>query len=396
MYLKKLLAFWLWFVCFPAILFAAESGGSAYPSFSSMPQQSSSLQRNSVTMQPSYSEGVVDSNYILGPGDYLDIMLENTYLSAKVYPDGSIVIEECGSVNVAGKTLAQAREDILKMVADRYNPKYCFVQLAQMKKMIVNVMGAVPQVGQVFVEPQTRLTRLLKLVGDILPQGRDDDVWVIRGGDTTHVNSFKIFNEGDFSSDIVLEPGDQIFVPFADMKNSVTLILPNYRSALSYVEGKTVADYFLSAGGNRIHNLGYQSVTIRKKDNSSESIPINEADKYVPSVGVEIEYTTKPLLVYVGGAVAGVGRQQYDPSWHALDYISAAGVLTTTGSFDQVKVIRGDRETIYVNATRDPILPGDYIEIPKSTYERFKDFTLFVASLLTVVSSAFIIYVNYK
>ena len=76
-------------------------------------------------------------------------MLENTYLSAKVYPDGSIVIEECGSVNVAGKTLAQAREDILKMVADRYNPKYCFVQLAQMKKMIVNVMGAVPQVGQV-------------------------------------------------------------------------------------------------------------------------------------------------------------------------------------------------------------------------------------------------------
>ena len=66
------------------------------------------------------------------------------------------------------------------------------------------------------------------------------------------------------------------------------------------------------------------------------------------------------------------------------------------GISDQVKVIRGDRETMYVNATRDPILPGDYIEIPKSTYERFKDFTLFVASLLTVVSSAFIIYVNYK
>ena len=59
-------------------------------------------------------------------------------------------------------------------------------------------------------------------------------------------------------------------------------------------------------------------------------------------------------------------------------------------------MIRGDRETLYLNATGDPILPGDFIELPKSTYERFKDFTLFVASLLTVVSSAFIIYVNYK
>ena len=41
-------------------------------------------------------------------------------------------------------------------------------------------------------------------------------------------------------------------------------------------------------------------------------------------------------------------------------------------------------------------MPGDYIEIPKSHYESFKDFTLFLASLLTVVSSAFIIYVNYN
>jgi hypothetical protein len=41
-------------------------------------------------------------------------------------------------------------------------------------------------------------------------------------------------------------------------------------------------------------------------------------------------------------------------------------------------------------------MPGDYIEVPKSHYESFKDFTLFLASLLTVISSAFIIYVNYN
>ena len=121
-----------------------------------------------------------------------------------------------------------------------------------------------------------------------------------------------------------------------------------------------------------------------------------DAEKTVVPAGAEIEYTMKSLIVYVGGAVAGVGRQQYNPAWHALDYIAAAGVTTISGSFDQVKVIRGDRETIYVNATGDPILPGDYIEIPKSNYERFKDFTLFMSSLLTVLASALTIYVYYN
>ena len=46
--------------------------------------------------------------------------------------------------------------------------------------------------------------------------------------------------------------------------------------------------------------------------------------------------------------------------------------------------------------TEDQIIPGDYIEIPKSRYEAFKDFTLFLVSLLTVVSSAFLIYATYN
>jgi protein involved in polysaccharide export with SLBB domain len=378
---------------FLADVFAADVSSLSTSMSSGVP---SSFQRNSVTMQPSYSEGLIDSTYTLGPGDYLDIMLENNYLSAKVYPDGNIVIEECGSVNVSGMTVGEARKAILELVSKRYNPKYCFVQLAQQKKIIVNVMGAVPQVGQVLVEPQTRLSRLLKMVGNILPSGRDDDILVMRGNDTLHIDWQKVSNEGNFDGDVMIEQGDRIFVPFADMKTSVTLILPNYRVAVSYDKNRSVQDYYDIAGGNRLHNLGYQSVMIREKDGSSRSVPVKNIDKEFVAPGAEIEFAVKPLLVYVGGAVGGVGRQTYDPSWHALDYISAAGVLTTSGSFDQVKVIRGDRETLYLNATGDPILPGDFIELPKSTYERFKDFTLFVASLLTVVSSAFIIYVNYK
>ena len=70
---------------------------------------------------------------------------------------------------------------------------------------------------------------------------------------------------------------------------------------------------------------------------------------------------------------------------------------TITGSWNQVRVWRGAKpEAIPINVSTDPILPGDYIEIPKSHYESFKDFTLFMASLLSVISSAFIIYASNK
>jgi hypothetical protein len=88
---------------------------------------------------------------------------------------------------------------------------------------------------------------------------------------------------------------------------------------------------------------------------------------------------------------------EYNPSWHAIDYIAAAGLNTISGTWSQVKVWRGNKpDPLKLSVTEDPILPGDYIEIPKSRYEAFKDFTLFLASLLTVVSSAFIIYASYN
>ena len=118
---------------------------------------------------------------------------------------------------------------------------------------------------------------------------------------------------------------------------------------------------------------------------------------YQPTADDIVKISACDLFVYVGGAVNYIGRYPYNPTWHAIDYISSGGLNTITGSWSQVKVWRGDKlKAIDINVASDPVLPGDVIEIPKSHYESFKDFTLFMASLLSVISSAFIIYVNYK
>ncbi len=379
-----------------ACVFASESmfSGSAAKS---LVLGEGSLTRGAASLTPMYAEMTVDSNYVLGPGDFLDLMLEDKYLSIQIYPDGSVAIEECGAVNVGGKTFGEAQKLILDLVSKRYKREFCFVQLAALKKFRVNAMGAVGLVGQHIVDPQTRLSQFIRAIGNPLANANTEDVQVIRGKDTIHVNFTAMTTNGDFEKDVMLEQGDKVFIPFIPMGDNVSLMFPGFRTSVAYRADRTLQDYFDLAGANRMHNFGYKAVCVREPGKDPRWITLADMKTTTVEPNTEIEFFVKELFVYVGGAVNFIGRYGYNPTWHAIDYISSGGVNTITGSWNQVKVWRGTKpEAISINVATDPILPGDFIEIPKSHYESFKDFTLFMASLLSVISSAFIIYVNYK
>ena len=353
--------------------------------------------RGTASLTPMYAEVAVDSNYKIGPGDFLDLMLEDKYLSIQVYPDGGVAVEECGAVNVNGKTLAEAQRLILDLVSKRYKREYCFVQLAAMKRFRVNAMGAIPAVGQHVIDPQNRLSLFIRAIGGLLPNANKEDIQTIRGKDTIHVNYNEMAKNGNFEEDVLLQQGDKIYVPFVPLGDNVSLVFPGYRTTVAYRSDRTLQDYFELAGADRMHNQGYKSVCIREPDKDPRWISLGEMKTTTVEPNTEVEFFIKELFVYLGGAVNYIGRYPYNPTWHAIDYISSGGVNTITGSWTQAKVWRGAKpEAISINVATDPILPGDVIEIPKNHYESFKDFTLFMASLLSVISSAFIIYVNYK
>ena len=355
--------------------------------------------RGNVSLMPMVVESQVDSSYIVGPGDFFDLFLENNYFSVQVNADGTIAISECGLINVGGKTLNEAKREIMRAISVKYSAQYSSVQLSRLKSFMVSVMGAVPQTGQVPVEAQTKLSTLLRNMGGFLPTADKERIVVIRGQDSLKVDYNRIVRLGDFSSDLVLMQGDRIFVPFVDMSTAVTLVFPDRRVPVPYSDSRTVADYYQMASGNDVESSGLSFIKIVGRDGSEKKISTSDAKNTVAAASSEIYCDNRGSsnqFVYVGGAVAAMGRVPYNPEYHALDYIAAAGVTPFTGSWNQVHVVRGNRETIDVNATEDEILPGDYIEIPKSRYENFKDITLFFASLLTVISSSLIIYMSYR
>ena len=110
----------------------------------------------------------------------------------------------------------------------------------------------------------------------------------------------------------------------------------------------------------------------------------------MPDPKTVIELWQDEPVVYVGGAVANMGKADFFPGLHAIDYIGASGVTIITGSWSRVTVIR-DGKHFSVDPYKDEIKPGDYIEIPRSVYESVKDVTLFLASLLSVIATAIII-----
>ena len=212
--------------------------------------------RGAASLTPMYAEMAVDSNYVLGPGDFLDLMLEDKYLSIQVYPDGGVAVEECGAVNVNGKTLAEAQRLILDLVSKRYKREYCFVQLAAMKRFRVNAMGAIPAVGQHVIDPQNRLSLFIRAVGGLLPNANKEDIQIIRGKDTIHVNYNEMAKNGNFEEDVLLQQGDKIYVPFVPMGDNVSLVFPGYRTTVAYRSDRTLQDYFELAGADRMHNQG--------------------------------------------------------------------------------------------------------------------------------------------
>ncbi|MBQ2032269.1 MAG: hypothetical protein II483_08715, partial [Lachnospiraceae bacterium] len=226
----------------------------------------------------------------------MDIGLESNYLTVQIYPDGSVAIEECGSVNVAGKTLSEARELILDLVSKRYKREYCYVQLSALKRFRVNIMGAVVSVGQHPVEPQTRLSLFIRQIGGTVSAANLEDVLLIRNGDTLHINFNAISTKGDFESDPMLEQGDHIYVPYQNVGGNVALIFPGYRMSAVYKEGRTIQEYYEISGAGRLHNYGYSAVCVREPGEAPRWIPMTDIGNVTVKPSTELEFTVKAML----------------------------------------------------------------------------------------------------
>ncbi|MCL2283559.1 MAG: SLBB domain-containing protein [Fibromonadales bacterium] len=331
-------------------------------------------QKDWVTLNPVNLENPVDSNYIIGPGDFFEILLPTGNEGVQVSPEGSLAIQGCGLVKVNDMPLYEAKQKILETLKIRYDKKFIGVHLVQLRRYAVSVQGAVWNPGQVIVSGQARVKEAIYLAGHFKRTANRDSVYIYRKGDTIAT-----------TENIPLQTGDAIEVPYLNWRQTVEFTYAGKTITVPYVPKRTIKEYVKETGINIDPSFSEISIKYQEEE-FIRWIGVNQMDKFVPEPMNEIEFHIQAPYVYVGGAVAAVGKVPYNSSMGPADYVAASGVTIITGDMHRLSVVRNGK-TISVDWATGEILPGDFIDIPRTKYEVTKDVTFFVASILGIFTS---------
>ena len=168
------------------------------------------------TFQPN-SSAPVEPDYLLGPGDQLNIQLYgkvNEFFEQKILRDGSISFPKIGPIGVAGMNFAEATQLINRKVAEEYIGVKVSVSLGALRAMQIFVFGEAYKPGRYTVPALSTITNVLYLSGGISEIASLRNIQIKRNGKIQAVfDLYDLLLNGDRSSDIRLQSGDTIFIP---------------------------------------------------------------------------------------------------------------------------------------------------------------------------------------
>ncbi|MDA1029617.1 MAG: SLBB domain-containing protein [Bacteroidetes bacterium] len=227
-------------------------------------------------------EGAVDPlSYIVGPGDSFSIAVAGqsvTPAPVVVGIDGRIVLPDAGAVQVSGKTLAEAREDMLRALRVSFARSEIEIALVQSRQFYVHVSGSVPRPGRYLALPVARVSSVLEfaladtsaVANSVFRPSLRNIQLLHTDGSTSSVDLVRYFAMGDVSANPYLTDGDVISVPSHDPNfNSVSVggYVP-FPGRYDFKQGDHLADLFRIAGG-RPDDPNIKGIRVSRTTNGS-------------------------------------------------------------------------------------------------------------------------------
>ncbi|MGO9514291.1 MAG: SLBB domain-containing protein [Steroidobacteraceae bacterium] len=159
----------------------------------------------------------VPSDYIVGPGDTLNIQLygnEPARYELTVERDGRINFPKLGPILVSGMTFNAARETIEAHVNKQLVGSNVSVTMGDLRSIRVFVLGEAQKPGSYTVSGLSTMTNALFVSGGVKTIGSLRNIELKRNGQLiTTLDLYALLLRGDTSGDRQLLPGDVIFIP---------------------------------------------------------------------------------------------------------------------------------------------------------------------------------------
>ncbi len=316
-------------------------------------------------------------NYRLGPGDAVNIDIYGASvknLTATVSPDGYIVIEDFGPVQVSGLTVAQANARIRSQLGARYQSSKIRLSVGQTRTIVVNVMGEVKAPGTYTLSAFASVFHALYMAGGTSDIGTLRNIKVYRNNHlVSTVDIYDYILNGKLSGNVRLGDNDVIVVGpydclvkvngkvkrppmYYEMKKNESL-----QTLIKYAGGFTGDAYKKSVRVVRKSGKEYAVYNVGEFDMSS--FHVEDGD----SVNVDSILPRYSNMVELKGAVFRPGMYQLGGDINSVKSLLEHADGVTEDAFTAHAVMhrmKEDRTLEVISVDVDGIMSGKVADIP--------------------------------
>ena len=163
-------------------------------------------------------------NYVLGPGDQVIVDVYGASQKSQqleVSPDGVIVVDGYGPIQVSGLTVAAAQKKLRSTLGSRYKSSNMNVSVGHTRTILVNVMGEVKAPGTYTLSAFSTVFHALYMAGGINDLGTLRSIKVYRQGRLiSTVDVYQYILNGRLAGNVRLQENDMIIVgPYEALVN---------------------------------------------------------------------------------------------------------------------------------------------------------------------------------
>ncbi|WP_082665462.1 SLBB domain-containing protein [Pseudoalteromonas sp. H105] len=280
------------------------------------------------TFMPNENAAVPDT-YLIGRGDQLNINFygkESESHEVVVDREGRISIPNLSPVQVAGLTFSEVKELIKAKVQQEIIGIKAFVSIGKLRSIRILVLGEAYKPGSYSVSSLTTVSHALFVSGGVSDIASLRNIQVKRAGKVVaRFDLYDLLIEGDSRNDIVLKPGDVVFVPPVGAQVTVEGLVKR-PAIFELKQNETAGNLLAMAGGLKPEAYAKKAVVERFNNyNMKEVLSVDfttQNVQYIPRDGDRIRFNPISLQyqnsISVIGAVARPGHYQ----WHEGKRIS--------------------------------------------------------------------------
>ncbi|WP_370317369.1 SLBB domain-containing protein [Pseudoalteromonas sp.] len=285
------------------------------------------------SFMPSENAAVPDT-YLIGRGDTLNINFygkESESYEVVVDREGRISIPNLSPVQVAGLTFAEVKELIKAKVEQEVIGIKAFVSVGKLRSIRVLVLGEAYKPGSYSVSSLTTVSHALFVSGGVSDIASLRNIQVKRAGKVVaNFDLYDLLINGDSSNDIILKPGDVVFIPSVGSQVAVEGLVKR-PAIFELKKGETAAKLLKMAGGLKPQAYAKKAIVERfNNNNMKEVLSVDFSGNqinYTPRDGdrirfnpVSFQYQNSISLI---GAVARPGHYQWFEGKHISDVLTS-------------------------------------------------------------------------